>query len=84
MKTFTATQLNKNAQQVFAAADKDGSVKINHDRYPGKVFIVETRERGMAAEDLIIKPSDTLKARKKLIAADLIPVDQITIAERQG
>ncbi len=46
MKTFTSTQLNKSPAQVFRAADQEGKVKINHDRYPDKVFIMEGRERG--------------------------------------
>lgn len=38
MKTFTATHLNKHAQEVFAAA-KDGPVMIEHDRYEGAFTI---------------------------------------------
>jgi hypothetical protein len=45
MKTFNATELNKSAAKVFREADKAGSVKINHDRYPDKVFVLEARER---------------------------------------
>lgn len=45
MKTFTAKELNKSPAQVFRAADQEGSVKINHDRYPDKVFIIEARRR---------------------------------------
>lgn len=45
MKTFNATELNKNAAKVFRTADQEGSVKINHDRYPDKVFIIEGRPR---------------------------------------
>ncbi len=33
MKTFTATQLNKSPQEIFAAAKEDGFVLIIHDRY---------------------------------------------------
>ena len=39
MKTFTATQLNKSPQEVFAAAKEDGKVKIKHDRYQGAFII---------------------------------------------
>lgn len=39
MKTFTATHLNKHAQEVFAAA-KDGPVFIQHDRYEGGFMIM--------------------------------------------
>jgi hypothetical protein len=53
MKTFNATELNKNAAQVFRAVDTEGSVRINHDRYPDKVFIIEGRARrvGISVED---------------------------------
>jgi hypothetical protein len=40
MKTFTATQLNKSPQQVFAAAKEDGTVLIEHDRFNGCFAIV--------------------------------------------
>ncbi len=39
MKTFTATHLNKHAQEVFAAAKEDGGVNIKHDRYKGGFII---------------------------------------------
>ncbi len=40
MKTFTATQLNKAPQEIFAAARHDGVVEINHSRYPDIRFII--------------------------------------------
>ena len=40
MKTFTATQLNKAPQEIFAAAKEDGSVLIEHGRYDGVFAIV--------------------------------------------
>lgn len=40
MKTFTATQLNKKPQEVFAAAKEEGTVLIEHDRYNGVFAIV--------------------------------------------
>ena len=40
MKTFTATQLNKKPQEVFAAAKEDGGVYIKHDRYSGVQFML--------------------------------------------
>jgi len=43
MKTFTATHLNKHAQEVFAAVDKDGWVTIKHDRYPENDIILMRR-----------------------------------------
>ena len=45
MKTFTATHLNKHAQEVFAAVDKDGSVEIKHDRYPDRIITIEAYSR---------------------------------------
>jgi len=39
MKTFTATHLNKHAQEVFAAA-KEGVVIIDHDRHPEGFMIM--------------------------------------------
>jgi len=50
MKTFTATQLNKSAQEVFAAVNEDGSVEIKHDRYPGKDFVILRRKNIVAFE----------------------------------
>ena len=50
MKTFSATELNKSAFKVFREADKNGSAKINHVRYPDKVFILSAVERGKAIE----------------------------------
>lgn len=38
MKTFTATQLNKSPQEIFAAAKEDGAIIIKHDRYSGFLF----------------------------------------------
>jgi len=40
MKAFSATHLNKHAQEVFAAAKEDGTVLIEHDRYPNGVFAI--------------------------------------------
>ena len=40
MKTFSATHLNKHAQEVFAAAKEDGNTVINHDRYPNGNFVI--------------------------------------------
>ncbi len=40
LKTFTATHLNKHAQEVFAAAKDDGHVLIEHSNYFGGVFTI--------------------------------------------
>ena len=50
MKTFSATQLNKSAQEVFAAVNEDGAVEIKHDRYPGKDFVILRRKNIVAFE----------------------------------
>jgi len=66
LKTFNATELNKNAAKIFRAVDQEGSVKINHDRYPDKVFIIEGRARRagscdmVPAYDFIIKKIDMI------------------------
>ncbi len=39
MKTFTATHLNKHAQEVFAAA-RDEPVYIEHDRFSNGAFVL--------------------------------------------
>jgi hypothetical protein len=44
MKTFTATQLSKKPQEVFAAAKEDGTVLIEHDRYEGCFAIVWNKQ----------------------------------------
>jgi len=42
MKKFTATQLNKSAQEVFAAVNEEGVVEIKHNRYPDKIFVISS------------------------------------------
>ena len=49
MKTFTATRLNKSAQEVFAAAKEDGAVLIEHDRYKGSFAIISDHHTSMTA-----------------------------------
>lgn len=46
MKTFNATELNKEPQKIFRTVDIEGAVKINHDRYPDKIFILSAKVRG--------------------------------------
>jgi len=48
MKTFSATHLNKHAQEVFAAVAKDGWVTIKHDRYPENDIILMHRAKPKA------------------------------------
>ena len=43
MKTFTATQLNKKPQEVFAAVKEDGEACIKHDRYADNLFVIKLR-----------------------------------------
>ena len=52
MKIYNATELNKSAAKVFREADINGEVKINHDRYPDKVFILTGRERRQPVKEL--------------------------------
>jgi len=52
MKTFSATQLNKSAQEVFAAAKEEGTVLIEHDRYSGVFALVWNRQH---SEDEILQ-----------------------------
>ena len=52
MKTFSATQLNKSAQEVFAAVVEDGAVEIVHDRYRNRIFTIR-EEFGMNWHDSI-------------------------------
>ena len=40
LKTFTATHLNKHAQEVFAAAKDDGGAMIKHDHFKSGRFII--------------------------------------------
>ena len=45
MTTFTAKQFNKNPASVYRAADKGDVVRLNHDRYPDKIFELTARDR---------------------------------------
>ena len=56
MKTFTATHLNKHAQEVFAAA-KDSPVFIEHSRYEGG-FIIEHVKAFVFGESTIESEGD--------------------------
>ena len=40
MKTFSATHLNKHAQEVFDEVKEYGTAVIEHDRYRGGVFAI--------------------------------------------
>lgn len=51
MKTITAKEFNKRPAQAFREADKVGAIKINHDRYPDKIFFLESRDRRIKQED---------------------------------
>lgn len=45
MKTFSAKNFSNKPEPVYRAADREGEVKINHDRYKDKIFILTARER---------------------------------------
>ena len=68
MATFTAEQFNKNPAKVYRCADKNGEVKINHDRYDDKVFILVSRDR----QSLITDEEDEIMINgKKYAIVDL-------------
>lgn len=46
MKTFTALEFKNNPQKVYRTADREGSCKINHDRYSDRIFILQAKDRG--------------------------------------
>lgn len=52
MQTFTAEQFNKKPAQVYRAADREGSVRINNGQYGDKVFILVAKERGAEMPEL--------------------------------
>jgi len=47
LKTFTATELNKEPSKVFRAVDKDGMAFIQHDRYPEQTFVIRDETETM-------------------------------------
>ncbi len=50
MQTFTAEEFNKSPGKVYRSADKDGVVKINHDRYPDLIFTLVAHDRSERRE----------------------------------
>lgn len=56
MDVFSAEQFNKHPRQVYRAADLNGEVRIDHDRYPDRVFVLTSRERkpldGLSPENI--------------------------------
>lgn len=52
MKTVTAEEFNKKPAPVYREVDKNGSVLINHDRYPDKIFTLSARERNPIKEEV--------------------------------
>lgn len=59
MKMFTSTELNKNARKIFRAVDLEGSVRINHEHYPDKIFIITGKKRGEADPDQLQGEEET-------------------------
>ena len=45
MKIFTAKEFHNAPAEVYRFADREGVVKINHDRYPDRMFILQAKER---------------------------------------
>ena len=68
MKTFKAEEFNKSPQRVYRAADIDGSVRINHERYPDVIFVLEARNRGVSDKERAI---DNIKQLKMLQQPEL-------------
>ena len=68
MKTFTATQLNKSAQEVFAAAKEEGTVLIEHDRFSGGAFTLEW-SKDLSSDDAV----ELIEAIKLLDEIDINP-----------
>lgn len=58
MKTFTATELNKEPAKIYREADRHGSVLINNDRYPHRIFELSARDRGVDSPFERIPPID--------------------------
>lgn len=56
MKTFTATQLNKAPQEIFAAAKEDGTAYIKHDRHGGGFTLSHTLLSGAQVEEMLYPP----------------------------
>ncbi len=46
MQTFDATELSREPKKIFRVVDLEGAVKINHDRYPDKIFVLSAKVRG--------------------------------------
>jgi len=51
MRTFSATQLNKSAQEVFAAVKAEGVVLIEHSRYPNDTFVIKRMDINQTVQD---------------------------------
>ena len=45
MKTIEAKQFHMKPSTAYRYADLNGSIKINHDRYPDKIFVLTARDR---------------------------------------
>jgi len=48
---ITAESFNKQPALAYHKAEKGEEVVINHNRYPGVVFILSARDRGEAMRD---------------------------------
>jgi len=73
MKTFTATHLNKHAQEVFDEVKEYESVVIEHDRYRGGVFAIVWNP-DMSEEEVLqqMKDLDNKKSSDKSINEHLL------------
>jgi len=68
VKTYTATQLNKSAQEVFAAVVMYGEVEIKHDRYPDLILTIKGQSRQMVAD--LTRVNMPIPFREKTIKGD--------------
>lgn len=51
MKTFTAFEFARRSRPVYAAANEDGKVVVNHNEYPDVVFEIVARPRHQKQDD---------------------------------
>lgn len=50
MKTFSAYEFQRNPRAVYRAIDLGETVRINHNQYPDKIFIITSEPRGLAIQ----------------------------------
>lgn len=58
MKTVKAGDFARTPADVYRAADKEGMIKINHDRYPHRIFILQVKDRHTDIDNENLKDID--------------------------